>query len=245
MTLSASDGVLSASLDLSVTVTNTNDGIRVRRVGTGFTGAVAIRAAPRTNDMTASTVGLPARIFIAQDSGVVSIFTPSNGATKAFLDLRTTTVPDLPPERQFAMAAGSRLLDFATTTGFVTNSATSWAVSYTSQDGSVVARKAGASSLSQMDTPDFTVPAHIANGIAAAYPAGATNHSGKLVWADDNLRVAFGDGDVPANALPDTTSYGVIVEVRVARWFIFSRGVRNPSGLFVVPGTRYDFNRSQ
>jgi hypothetical protein len=67
--LAASDGSLSSTLDLQITVTNSREGIAVRRVGTGFTQPTVVAAIPGSGD-----------VFVAEKTGSIWRLNPSTGA---------------------------------------------------------------------------------------------------------------------------------------------------------------------
>ncbi|MEI9849669.1 MAG: PQQ-dependent sugar dehydrogenase [Sphingomonas sp.] len=67
--LRASDGALSATLDLTVTVTDSREGIAVRRVGSGFDQPVFVATIPGSGD-----------VFVGEKGGNVYRFTPASGA---------------------------------------------------------------------------------------------------------------------------------------------------------------------
>lgn len=78
--IQASDGSLSATLSLSITVTNGgSDAFRVRRVASGFVEPLFVAPVPDGSG----------RVFVAQRGGQVRILTPSTGAIAAqpFLDV--------------------------------------------------------------------------------------------------------------------------------------------------------------
>lgn len=68
--LRASDGTANATLDLQVTVTNSREGIAVRRVGTGFDQPIDVAAVPGDNS----------RVLVAEKTGGVHFLTPATGA---------------------------------------------------------------------------------------------------------------------------------------------------------------------
>ncbi|MBB4840449.1 glucose/arabinose dehydrogenase [Sphingomonas kyeonggiensis] len=67
--LRASDGTLSSTRDLAVTVTNSREGIAVKRVGTGFTQPVMVSAIP--ND---------SRVIVTEKGGGIWLLDPATGA---------------------------------------------------------------------------------------------------------------------------------------------------------------------
>jgi glucose/arabinose dehydrogenase len=67
--LRVSDGTLSSTLDLNVTVTNSREGIRVRRVGTGFDQPIYVAPIPGSAD-----------VFVAEKTGGIWRLNPATGA---------------------------------------------------------------------------------------------------------------------------------------------------------------------
>ena len=67
--LGASDGTATATLNLQVTVTNSREGIAVRRVGTGFDQPIDVAAVPGDNS----------RVLVAEKTGGVWFLTPATG----------------------------------------------------------------------------------------------------------------------------------------------------------------------
>ncbi|NIJ19583.1 hypothetical protein FHS95_001252 [Sphingomonas naasensis] len=68
--LAASDGTASGTLNLQVTVTNSREGIAVKRVGTGFDQPIDVAAVPGDNS----------RVLVAEKTGGVWFLTPATGA---------------------------------------------------------------------------------------------------------------------------------------------------------------------
>lgn len=71
--LRASDGNLASTLDVAVTITDTREGIRVRRVGTGFNQPLFVAAVP----------GDSSRVFVVEKGGGVWYLNPSTGVRTA------------------------------------------------------------------------------------------------------------------------------------------------------------------
>ncbi len=71
--LQVSDGQSTARLDLAVTVTNSREGIAMRRVANGFTDPVAIVAIPGDS-----------RLFVAERGGRIFYFDPATGERTLF-----------------------------------------------------------------------------------------------------------------------------------------------------------------
>ncbi|MEZ0243191.1 MAG: PQQ-dependent sugar dehydrogenase [Sphingomonas sp.] len=66
--LRVSDGTLSATRDVAITVTNSREGIAVRRVGTGFNQPIYVAAIPGSTD-----------VYVAEKTGGIWQLTPSTG----------------------------------------------------------------------------------------------------------------------------------------------------------------------
>lgn len=96
--ISASDGKLSTTLSLTVTVTNSKEGIAVHRVATGFTNPVAI------SPVNATTV------LVAEKAGAIYQLNPQTGAKTLLVQ-----IPDLGGPGVLAIAAAP---NFATTGKF-------------------------------------------------------------------------------------------------------------------------------
>jgi glucose/arabinose dehydrogenase len=68
--LRASDGSLSSTRDVAITVTDSKEGIAIKRVGTGFNQPVYVAAVPGDNN----------RVFVVEKGGAVYFLTPATGA---------------------------------------------------------------------------------------------------------------------------------------------------------------------
>ncbi|USI78719.1 PQQ-dependent sugar dehydrogenase [Sphingopyxis sp. USTB-05] len=77
VTLSVSDGRTTASLPLTVTVTNSREGIAVRRIISGLTRPIAMTVIPGDT-----------RIFIAHEDGFIYYFDPATGARTLYTRIR-------------------------------------------------------------------------------------------------------------------------------------------------------------
>lgn len=104
--LNVSDGMANATLNLSVTVTDRNDGaFRVRRVATGFVQPLYLNPVPDNSG----------RVFVVQQGGQIRILNPTTGAIAGtpFLNISTTI-----------SSGGERgLLGFVPATDFTTSGA--------------------------------------------------------------------------------------------------------------------------
>lgn len=103
--VSASDGVVSATLALAVTVTDVAEStaFRVRRVATGFDRPVFLAPVPDGSG----------RVFVVELPGLVKILTPASGAVAStpFLDVRN----------QVSLSGERGLLGFATAPDFASS----------------------------------------------------------------------------------------------------------------------------
>lgn len=104
VTLGVSDGKVTTTQDVTITVTATSAGFRVRRVATGFSEPVFVAPVPGSD-----------RVFVVERGGLIRILDPASGAIEAtpFLDVRAQISTD-----------GERgLLGFATAPDFGTSGA--------------------------------------------------------------------------------------------------------------------------
>jgi hypothetical protein len=106
--LGVSDGALGATLDLSVTVTNSREGIAVRRVGTGFSDPVQVVAIPGSSD-----------VFVVERAGNIYRFTPGTGGRTLALTVGSVSIAEGQGVQAMALmpdfAASGRVLVSATT----------------------------------------------------------------------------------------------------------------------------------
>lgn len=100
--IGVSDGMASASLAVRVTVTNSREGIRVRRVGTGFSQPLYV--APIPGDT---------KIFVVEKGGNVLTLDPATGITTAFI-----TVSNISTENERGLLGVAAAPDYQTT-GFL------------------------------------------------------------------------------------------------------------------------------
>ena len=100
--LSVSDGMASATLPVTITVTNSREGIRVLRVGTGFNQPLYV--APIPGDT---------KVFVVEKGGNVLTLDPATGAKAAFL-----TVSNISTNSERGLLSVAAAPDYQTT-GFV------------------------------------------------------------------------------------------------------------------------------
>lgn len=169
--ISVSDGTVSTTLDLQVTVTDTTTGaFRVRRVATGFSAPLYLTAVPGSTD----------RVFVVEQGGRIRILNTGTGAIAAtpFLDVSASI-----------STGGERgLLGFAPAPDFTTSG--TFYVYLTNPAGNVELRRyrtaAGNRDLADPATADVI--------LAKAQPQ--SNHNGGWIdfGPDGFLYIASGDG---------------------------------------------------
>lgn len=196
--LAVSDGANTATLNLSVTVTNVGpDAFRVTRVGTGFTQPLFAAAVPDGSG----------RVFVVERQGRIRILNPATGviATAPFLDIRTQTTTD-----------GERgLLGFATAPDFATSGV--FYVYLTNLAGDIEVRRYQ----TQTGNRDAANTA-TANVILTFDHSFASNHNGGWIGfgPDGFLYIASGDGggsgDPQNNAQNTNNLLGKILRIDVA-----------------------------
>lgn len=172
VTLQVSDGTASATLNLSITVTNVGpDGFRVARVGTGFDRPLFVAPVPDGSG----------RVFVVQQAGLIRILNPATGAIAGtpFLNVTGQTTTD-----------GERgLLGFATAADFATSG--TFYVFLTNLAGSLEVRRyrtlAGNRDQADPATADI---------LLSIPHAAFSNHNGGWIGfgPDGFLYVATGDG---------------------------------------------------
>lgn len=189
VTLSASDGALSATLALTVTVTNAPGAIAVRRVGTGF--ASPLFAAGRGDGS--------GRIFVIEKGGLIRILNPATGAIAATPFLNVSTQVSTANER--GLLGMALAPDFSTTGAFY--------VYLTNASGAVEVRRyrtlAGNPDQADASSAD----------VILTFPHSAGNHNGGWIGfgSDDLLYIASGDNANGANAQVLTNFYGKILRI--------------------------------
>ena len=170
--LSVSDGTGSATLDLSVTVTNAgNDNFRVRRVATGFASPLYLTAIPDGSG----------RVLVVEKAGLVRILNPATGAIAAapFLDITGTIATD--SERGLlGLALGPDFMTSGIVYAYVTNTT-----------GTIEVRRFTTVSGNR----DRVDPATSDVIISIPHP-GFSNHNGGWLdfGPDGNLYMGVGDG---------------------------------------------------
>ena len=196
--ISVSDGMTSAVLNLSVTVTNGgSDAFAVRRVGVGFVQPLYVEPVPDGSG----------RVFVVEKAGRIRILNPQSGAiaATAFLDIRGTI-----------SSTGERgLLGLATAPDFASTG--TFYVHLTNNAGDIEIRRyrtlAG-----NRDQADPTS----ANVILVVPHPNFENHNGGWIdfGPDGNLYIAVGDGgsggDPPENAQNRNVLLGKILRINVA-----------------------------
>jgi glucose/arabinose dehydrogenase len=163
--LRAGDASLSSTLDLAVTVTNSREGIAVKRVGTGFGQAIFVAAIPGSSD-----------VFVLEKTGAVYRFTPSTGARTLAL-----TVGSLSTD-------GERgLLGMAVRPNFATSHRVF--VHVTGPDGSVQIREY------EIGNPGFGAPLGYRLALSTPHAGANNHNGGWIGFGPDGyLYDAIGDG---------------------------------------------------
>jgi glucose/arabinose dehydrogenase len=192
--LAASDGFVSATLNLAVTVTNAGpDNFRVARVATGFNQPVYLTAFPDGSG----------RVFVVERNGRIRILNPANGSIAAtpFLDLTG----------QIAVDGERGLLGFAPAPNFTTSR--TFYVFLTAPGGQIQIRRYQtlAGNLNQAD------PATGDTILAIDHPL--SNHNGGwLEFGPDGLLYAAvgdggGGGDTDNNAQNTNVLLGKLLRI--------------------------------
>ena len=193
--LAVSDGMTSATLDLSLTVTNVGpDGFRVRRVGAGFTAPLYLTAVPDGSG----------RVFVVEQVGRIWILDPATGSMGGtpFLNVAGQTTTD-----------GERgLLGFAPAPDF--NVTGIFYVYMTNTSGQIEIRRYA----TQPGNRDLANPA-TADVILVIDHPGQNNHNGGWLefGPDGFLYAGIGDGgsggDPPNNAQNLNLLLGKIIRI--------------------------------
>lgn len=194
--LGVSDGTASATLDLTVTVTNVGpDAFKVTRVGAGFASPVFLAAVPDGSG----------RVFIVERGGRIRLYNPGSGATSTFLDISGQTTND-----------GERgLLSMATAPDFAASG--TFYIYMTNLSGDIEIRRyqtfPAQRDLANPGTADaiLTVP----------HPTNSNHNGGWLGFGNDGLLyVATGDGggggDPPNNAQNVNVLLGKMLRIDVS-----------------------------
>lgn len=192
LTLAVSDGTASATLALTVTVTNSSGTIRARRVGSGFAAPLFLTGLPDNSG----------RVFVVEKNGAIRILNPATGVTQStpFLDLTGTIAID-----------GERgLLGLALAPDFATSGV--FYVYLVNASGAIEVRRY--QSAGGIATPGSA-------NVILSIPHPRTNHLGGWIGfgSDNLLYVATGDGggggDPDGNGQNTATLLGKILRIDV------------------------------
>lgn len=168
--IAVSDGSLSATLDLVVSVTNVGpDGFRVTRLGTGFNAPVFIAPMPAPST----------RLLVVERGGIIRSWDPATNERGLFLDISNQTTTD-----------GERgLLGFAPAQGFGGPNS-GFYVFLTNLAGDLEVRR-----YETLQNPNIGNPANVTPVITIPHP-GQSNHNGGWIarGPDGFLYIATGDG---------------------------------------------------
>ena len=184
LTVTASDGVNTASRAVTIPVENRTGRIATRRVGTGFSSPVFVAGRGDGTD----------RVLVVEKGGLVKVHDPVTGATEAgnFLDVRSVISTD-----------GERgLLGLALAPDFATSGILYACM--TATDGAVQVRKFTVSGGVASGTGDV---------ILSIPHASANNHNGGWIGFDaaGNLIVAVGDGGGSGDPEGDAQNTNVLL----------------------------------
>ena len=237
--LRVSDGTLSATQDVTVTVTNSREGIAVRRVGTGFTQPLYVAAIPGDT-----------RVYVVEKGGGIWRLDPATGAKTL---MRTVANISTDGERGLLGLAVSR---------WSTNPMEVYVVATNASDGSVAIRRY------ILDNPNIGWPLGYDDVMSIPHP-GNNNHNGGWIGfgPDDHLYVGIGDGggsgDPNNNAQNTNVRLGKILRIArnpdpyacaaICPWmpapgnpylagggdrYVFATGLRNPYRASFAPDGR-------
>ena len=194
--IAASDGQLSTSLAVQITVTD--DGLfRVKRVATGL-------ADPRT------LIAIPgdARLFVTEKTGRILFLDPATGATDLFINAANVLDPISGAPRNAISTDGDRgLLGLAPSPDYQSSGVVFGAV--TNPAGDLEIRRFSRAANNPNQFAAITV-------LTVPHPASTTNYGGWIGFgSDSNLYIATGDGggrsDPQANAQNPNSRLGKIL----------------------------------
>lgn len=201
--LRVSDGSLTATLNLSVTVTNSKEGIVVRRLATGLNQPMMLAPIPGNNST----------MLLIERGGAVYRFTTATGARTL-----VTTVPGVTTDGERGLLGIAARPDFATSGGFVVyatdGTGTIRLIQYTVDPATFAVT--GSTTL-------LTVP----------HPTNSNHNGGWLAFGPDGLLyVATGDGggggDPAGNAQNTGSRLGKILRVAVSAAGVVTVPAGNP-----------------
>ncbi|WP_374128222.1 PQQ-dependent sugar dehydrogenase [Sphingomonas sp. 28-62-11] len=171
VSISVSDGLAMAVLDITVTVTNGPDVLRLRRVATGFRQPLFLTAIPDNSG----------RVLVVEKTGLIRILNPATGTITPtpFLDVSSTISTD----GEQGLLGLALAPDFASSRRFF--------VYLNNLSGDIEVRRF-TTFAADLDRAD---PATSDTILTIGHP-GASNHNGGWIdfGADGNLYLAVGDG---------------------------------------------------
>jgi glucose/arabinose dehydrogenase len=196
--LSVSDGSLSASLDLRVTVTNQTDVFAVRRVATGLAAPIFLAGLPDGSG----------RVVVVERAGLLRVMNPTTGAVDATPMLNITA--------QISTSGEQGLLAIAFSPNFATDRTFYLHMNNTSGDTEIRRYQTfnGNAALADTSTSDII--------LTIEQPDGVTNHKGGMLafTNDGHLLVGMGDGggggDPFANGQNQTSLLGKLLRLDVS-----------------------------
>ena len=168
--IAVSDGTATVTLDLAITVTRTDAGVRVRRVATGFDQPVFIAPVPGDD-----------RMFVVERTGRIHILNPQTGAREA--------TPFLDVSREISTDGERGLLGFATAPDFATSHV--FYVYLTNPAGNIEVRRYKTTAL------NTGIADPLSGDVILTIPhPGFSNHNGGWIGfgPDSLLYIGTGDG---------------------------------------------------
>ncbi|MBN8813854.1 MAG: PQQ-dependent sugar dehydrogenase [Sphingomonas sp.] len=201
--LRASDGSLTSTLDLRVTVSNSREGIEVRRIATGLNQPMMLAPIPGDN----------ATMFLIERGGNVYRFTTATGAKTLI-----TTVPGVTTDGERGLLGIAARPDFATTGGFV--------VYATDTTGAIRIIQYTVNPASFAVTGSTTL-------LTVPHPTNSNHNGGWLGFGPDGLLyIATGDGggsgDPAGNAQNTNSRLGKMLRVAVSAAGVVTVPAGNP-----------------
>ena len=200
VTLAVSDGSLSDTLNLQVTVANSNEGIAVRRIATGFSQPLYVAGIPGDR-----------RVLVLEKTGNIMLLDPVNGARSLFMD--AALFPGAGGlVRNFSTAGEGGLLGIAVAPDF--QSTGIFVVYSTLANGDIVIRRfrTGSNGLGN--------PASQETILTIPHPQFSNHYGGWMGYGPDGfLYIATGDGggagDPLNNAQNRNSRLGKILRARI------------------------------
>jgi glucose/arabinose dehydrogenase len=201
VSLSVSDGRLSDTLNVEISVTNSKEGIRVRRVATGFSQPLYVAALPGDR-----------RVLVLEKTGNIMLFDPVTGGRQLFMDatLAKDTVGQLVPD--FSSDGERGLLGIALSPNWQTDG--QFFLYSTNRNGHILVRRFRRGSNGLGDPQTQSVELFI------PHPQFSNHYGGWMGFGPDGfLYIATGDGggagDPLDNARNSHSQLGKILRAQI------------------------------